>query len=286
MRASGKVAFLHDADASQDERTMELIAIHGHWGYGVFWVLVERLRTATDYRMDSRLLNGLARSLGEPADKIQALLNTCEAVGLFAREDEHFLFSPSLRRRMEAYDRRRALLSEAGRKGGLKSPQARLKPGLSDAKARPKPNEACLNTNTNTSINDPSTSLVGTDLGTNQVPDPSKPTPRKVRTQAPDELPELPPHLDTKMAREAIQQWLDYKRERGEGYKPAGLKSFIAKISEWETMQLTLAVQHSTSSNYAGLFLPKPDNGGRPAKLSNLDKAKELMRQAMEAGNE
>lgn len=137
-----------------------------------------------------------------------------------------------------------------------------------------------LNTNTNTSINDLSTSLVGTDLGTNQVPDPYKPTPRAVRTRE-VELPPLPEHLDTATARAAISQWLAYKRERGEGYKPAGLNALISRLSEWDELRLVRAVKHSTSSNYAGLYEPKPGESGRPAKQTNLDRAKEIMRQTM-----
>ena len=286
MRASESVAFLHDADASQDEKMMEVIAIHGNRGYGAFWRLVERMRVATSYRLDTRLIAGIAKSIDEsPADAGQ-LLETFEAVGLFEREDEHFVFSPSLRRRMEAYSKRRDALSEAGRKGGLSKPKARLKPGLSKACEENKPSEACLNTNTNTTlIEDLSTSLVGTDLGTNPVPDPSKPTPRKVRTQ-PTELPPLPDHLDTATVRSALNDWLDYKRERGEAYKPAGLKQLIAKLADWDELRIVRAVRHSASSNYAGLFEPKPGDGGRPAKQTNFEKLAEFhRREAMEAEN-
>lgn len=289
MRASDKVAFLHDADASQDEKMMEVISIHGNRGVGFFWRLVERMRAATDYRLDMRLLSGISHSLSESLADAKQMLETFETVGLFAREDEHFLFSPSLRRRMEAYDAKRSKCIQAGKKGGVA--KASRSERLADAKQMPSEPLAYktkLNTiepnttepNGSDPLLDPSNSLVGTDLGTNPVPKPSKPTPRKVRTQEP-EIPPLPEHLDTATARAAIGQWLAYKRERGEGYKPAGLNALISRLSEWDELRLVRAVKHSTSSNYAGLYEPKPGESGRPAKQTNLDRAKEIMRQTM-----
>lgn len=268
---------------------MEVIATYGNRGVGVFWRLIERMRVATGYRLDTRLLAGIARSVDEtPADTTQ-MLETFEAVGLFEREDEHFIFAPSLRRRMDSFEAVRKSRAEAGRKGGFSKAVANSSKALAKASNATAMLQHCqndglakaslLNTNTNTTLNDLSTSLVGTDLGTNQVPDP-KPTSRKVRTST-QELPPLPEHLDTATARAALTNWLDYKRERGEGYKPAGLNALILKISDWDELRLVRAVKHSTSSNYAGLFEPKAGEGGRPAKLSNLDKAKEIMRQTM-----
>lgn len=288
MRASDKASFLHDADASRDERVMEMMVEHGYWGYGVYWALVERMREANSHRLDVRLISGLARLLGEPVDKIESFINTCERVGLFCREEESFIFSHSLRRRMDAFAEKRTRRAEAGRKGGFSKAlampsNARAMPEQCASNATAMP--SLLNPNTNTTPIDPSTSLVGTDLGTNPVPDPSKPTLRAVRTRK-IELPPLPKHLDTDTGRHALERWFVYKCERRESYKPSSVTAFITKISAWTDAQLAAAVTHCIAEGYQGLFIPKPNNGGRPAKLSNLDKAKELMRQAIEAGNE
>lgn len=288
MRASDKVAFLHDADASQDERMMEVISIHGNRGVGFFWRLVERMRAATDYRLDMRLLSGISHSLSESLADAKQMLETFETVGLFAREDEHFLFSPSLRRRMEAYDSKRSKCIEAGKKGGVA--KASRSERLADAKqslSAPLAYKTKLNTiepNTtepNGSVLglDPSTSLDGTDLGTNPVPDPSKPTPRKVLTRKPEPvMPALPPHLDTPEVRAALDEWIAYKRERGQTYKQLGLNSVHRTLLELGAVRFIAAVKHSTGSNYAGLV--EGSRGGAP-KQTNLDRAKEIMRQTM-----
>lgn len=280
---------------------MELKAIHGHWGYGVFWALIERMRAASQYRLDTRLLNGLALSLNEPATDVQRMLQTSESLGIFAREDEHFIYSPSLRRRMDAYDSKRSRCSDAGKK----SAEKRKESNASSTPVEPTLNERSTGveqessdcstyiTKDNTTKDnttepngsvlglDPSTSLDGTDPSTNQVPDPSKPKPRKVRTKKPDPvMPALPLHLDTAEVRAAVDEWLSYKRERGQGYKQIGLNSVHRMLIEVGATRFAAAVRHSVRSNYAGLVEPHA-NAGRPAKETNLDRAKEIMRQTM-----
>lgn len=303
MRASDKCSFLHDADAGQDERLMELKAIHGHWGYGVFWALVERMRAASQYRLDTRLLNGLALSLNEPATDVQRMLQTSEGLGIFAREDEHFIFSPSLRRRMDAYDSKRSRCSDAGKK----SAEKRKESNASSTDAEPTLNGCSTDveresndcstyitkdntTKDNTTepkgsveVLDLSTSLVGTDLGNNPVPD-LKLVPRKVRTkQPPAELEPLPPHINTPAVGVAVAQWMAYKRERREAYKPIGMRAFHRSLCEMTPERIVAAVGFSIRQGYRGLIEPRK---GPQAKQSNFDKLAEFHRkEAQEAEN-
>ena len=67
----------------------------------------------------------------------------------------------------------------------------------------------------------------------------------------------LPASLDNPTCRAAIEKWLAYKKERGEKYKPLGLKALLDKWAK-NPNALPAAVEHCTSSNYSGLF-PAPN---------------------------
>ncbi len=61
-----------------------------------------------------------------------------------------------------------------------------------------------------------------------------------------------------------ILEWLKYKSEKGQSYKPTGLKSFIKGFLVDSSQNITIAkgmLQNSMSKNYAGLFPPKQVNG-------------------------
>lgn len=61
-----------------------------------------------------------------------------------------------------------------------------------------------------------------------------------------------------------IIEWLKYKSEKGQSYKPTGLKSFIKTYISESGQNLTVAkemLQNSMSKNYAGLFPIKKQNG-------------------------
>jgi len=56
-----------------------------------------------------------------------------------------------------------------------------------------------------------------------------------------------------------LTEWLAYKKEKGQGYKPAGLKALIKKISVHSDDVLREAVDQAMVSNWAGLFPEKVD---------------------------
>ena len=56
---------------------------------------------------------------------------------------------------------------------------------------------------------------------------------------------------------EAITRWLAYKKERGQTYKPAGLKAFITSIGNLSGGNGEVAlkiVEQSMANNYSGVF--------------------------------
>jgi hypothetical protein len=62
----------------------------------------------------------------------------------------------------------------------------------------------------------------------------------------------LPPRLETKAVREAVSEWLDYKRSRGESYKQASHLS--RRMAQFASAEFAIASIHSSmGSNYSGL---------------------------------
>ena len=69
----------------------------------------------------------------------------------------------------------------------------------------------------------------------------------------------------------AITEWLAYKRERGQTYKPRGLKALYAECLKLGA-GLPAAIQNSMARNYAGIFAAS--NSGRfqpPRRLDGPD---------------
>lgn len=64
-----------------------------------------------------------------------------------------------------------------------------------------------------------------------------------------------------------LEEWLAYKQERGESYKPRGLKGLITKITrDMSPASFSIAVSNSIASNYSGLFQPKMNGRSEPAR--------------------
>lgn len=59
---------------------------------------------------------------------------------------------------------------------------------------------------------------------------------------------------------EAFKLWLQHKKEKGQTYKPTGLKTLIKRWADQSDAELEAAVKHSISQNYTGLFAPKPSD--------------------------
>lgn len=80
--------------------------------------------------------------------------------------------------------------------------------------------------------------------------------------------------------RDEIIGWLDYKREKGQGYKPRGLESLWRAIRAIPPGERRAAIDHSMAANYAGIFPSKGGSNGNhrivgeaayvPGKYSHL----------------
>lgn len=73
---------------------------------------------------------------------------------------------------------------------------------------------------------------------------------------------EVPSHLDTPEVAQAIEEWLTYKRLRGEGYKrPEHLSRKLAEFRQ--PHEFVSAVHASIGNNYSGLFPAKESFGAK-----------------------
>jgi len=62
----------------------------------------------------------------------------------------------------------------------------------------------------------------------------------------------------------ALQEWLDYKKEKRQGYKPIGLRKLLKQWDGKSDAEFIQAVDNSIAANYAGLFAPR---GNRPSGI-------------------
>jgi len=90
-----------------------------------------------------------------------------------------------------------------------------------------------------------------------------------------DVFAELPPGWQTSVVHQAFEDWFEYKKEKGQKYKPRGLKGFITKtLKDFTPNSFIAAVEHSIAQNYSGLF-PPSSNGRKPQQQSFLNKAQQ-----------
>ena len=108
--------FTHDSNARNDERIVRLRMKHGAEGYGVFFMLLERMREETDY-MSVKDYNMIAFDLRVDAAIVKSVV---EDFGLFVfTEDGKYFYSESFTQRMELKDSIRKQRSEIGKKGNM-----------------------------------------------------------------------------------------------------------------------------------------------------------------------
>lgn len=105
--------FRHDYDAADDDRTMVMIEQLGLEGYGIYWVLIEKLRGREDYKMPFSIIPSLARRYMTTPEKMKTVIMQ---YGLFQYDDEGFFYSESLIRRMNALEELKQRRAIAGKK--------------------------------------------------------------------------------------------------------------------------------------------------------------------------
>ena len=98
-----EVYFPHDVCMRNHPGVFELIEAENSSGYGVFWAILEYLRTQEGYVGDIRAINGIARHVKARLDKATRVLNN---YGLFVIEGNSF-YSPFLNEAMKPLEQKR-----------------------------------------------------------------------------------------------------------------------------------------------------------------------------------
>ncbi|MGA2297178.1 MAG: DUF4373 domain-containing protein [FCB group bacterium] len=113
--------FSHDSNARHDPKIIMLRAEYGYQGYGWFWAIVEMMREEPGYKLNIKSkygLSAIAEELHIDKDTCAKFLNSCvKDFELFSYDDEGFLYSKSLQKRMEHWDRQKEIYAEKGKKG-------------------------------------------------------------------------------------------------------------------------------------------------------------------------
>lgn len=109
--------FRHDYDAADDDKTMLLIEQLGLEGYGIYWILIEKLRGRKDYKMPFSVVPSLARRYMTTPEKMKTVITQ---YGLFEYDDDGFFYSVSLIERMTALEDLKNKRSIAGKIGNEK----------------------------------------------------------------------------------------------------------------------------------------------------------------------
>jgi hypothetical protein len=121
--------FSHDSGAHKDPKIIQLRTIQGWAGYGIFWAIIETLRDQSKWRWEAKLKQGLTIAIGGDEKQILSVIETLLELKLL-EEEKDYIHAPSLTRRMKEFEKKRTRYAENGRKGGIKSGQARLQPLL------------------------------------------------------------------------------------------------------------------------------------------------------------
>ena len=106
----------HDFNARRDQKILEMRSVYGAEGYGWYWMLVEQMAEATDYRLrvsGKYSIQTLALEIRADQGMLANFILDCiNEFSLFESDGEYF-WSPSLCRRMEPLDSKRIQCQEA-----------------------------------------------------------------------------------------------------------------------------------------------------------------------------
>ena len=107
--------FSHDSNARGDEKLVELRIKHGWEGYGLYWALIEKLRSEREYETAYNLA-ALAYELRTTETLLKSIIEDFKLFKIV----NGFFHSESLRGRMRIAEETRIKLSDAGRRGNAR----------------------------------------------------------------------------------------------------------------------------------------------------------------------
>lgn len=122
--------FAHDCNARSDAKIIAMMQQYGMEGYGRWWVLLERLRKEQDYKYNISTkfaYNVLAQELCCSNEDAKCFVAACIEEYELLQTDGVHIWSTGLNARMQHLDRKRAIMSERGRKGAAVTNAKRAK---------------------------------------------------------------------------------------------------------------------------------------------------------------
>ena len=99
--------FKHDFNARRDQKILERRSVYGSEGYGWWWMLLELMREASDYKLKltgKYAIPTLAKELDAEPEMLKEFISDCINEFDLFESDEKYFWSNSFLRRMDAYD--------------------------------------------------------------------------------------------------------------------------------------------------------------------------------------
>lgn len=137
----------HDFNARNDPKCSALIHEYGPEGYGLYWMMIEIMAEQESHKIKKfpKLYEGLARQFSIELSRLRSIIEALLQDYELLLQDDNYIWSDSLIRRMTEKDKKKTAKIEAGRQGGLKSGISRKSKKHDEAKT--KQNEAVLEAN-------------------------------------------------------------------------------------------------------------------------------------------
>lgn len=242
--------FSHDSNARNSDKLIPLRAKLGAEGYGIYFMILERLREEPTYT-SVKDYNMLAFDLRVDAAKVKAVV---EDFGLFVfTDDGKYFYSEGFIRRMKIKDQQSQSAQKAAE---IRWAKEREKKKLMRAQCERNANAVQEKERKVKKITTP---LYNPPLGetgettTEETPTEHSEKKEKVarKRKGPD-LSFVEPAFQPIMA-----DWLVYKSERGQTYRPLGLQRCYERLltlSGNDAAKARRIVDFSIANNYSGLF--------------------------------
>lgn len=95
--------FKHDSNARGDTKLMQIKAIYGLKGLGIFWSIIEVLRDQKNYSWDEKLIGILAKMIDCDEPTMNSFITDCKRIELLTF-DCGFFYSQRLKNDMEVWE--------------------------------------------------------------------------------------------------------------------------------------------------------------------------------------
>ncbi len=252
--------FSHDVNAHSDPKIMAMRSVYKAEGYGYYWIVVEMMAEQAEYKLPHKewLYDALAMRMQCDSNAAAKYVEDCiDKYELFESDGTYF-WSNSLCRRMEM---KRAAIEKKTEKA-RKAAQKRWNNSENDAQAMHK---QCTS-NADAMQNDANKRKGKESKENKSKENESKENESKYvcaeQSAAPSNKGDVfaGRSFSPKM-QDKLTEWLKYKAERRESYKPMGLKSFLSemenKLKQHSEADVIALINECMANNWKGIIWDK-----------------------------